>query len=42
MDQPATTPGGTVMPYQFTYSATITIRSSSGGSITVATTPFRV
>jgi hypothetical protein len=33
--------GGTVMPYQFTYSATVTIRSSSGGSITVPTTPFR-
>ena len=34
--------GGTVMPYQFTYSATITIQSSSGGSITVPTTPFQV
>jgi hypothetical protein len=34
--------GGTVMPWQFTYSATITIRSSSGGSITVPTTPFQV
>ena len=32
--------GGTVMPYQFTYSATITIQSTSGGSITVPTTPF--
>jgi hypothetical protein len=32
--------GGTVMPYQFIYSATITIQSSSGGSITVPTTPF--
>jgi hypothetical protein len=34
--------GGTVMPYQFTYSATITIQSSSGGSITVPTTPFQI
>ena len=34
--------GGTVMPYQFTYSASITIQSSSGGSITVPTTPFQV
>jgi hypothetical protein len=34
--------GGTVMPYQFTYSASVTIRSSSGGSITVPTTPFQV
>jgi hypothetical protein len=34
--------GGTVMPYQFAYSATITIQSSSGGSITVPTTPFQI
>jgi hypothetical protein len=34
--------GGTVMPYQFTYSATVTIHSSSGGSITVQTTPFQI
>jgi hypothetical protein len=34
--------GGTVMPWQFTYSATITIQSSSGGSITVPTTPFQI
>ena len=34
--------GGTVMPYLFTYSATITIQSSSGGSITVPTTPFQI
>jgi hypothetical protein len=34
--------GGTVMPYQFTYSVTITIQSSSGGSITVPTTPFLI
>src|SRR3954468_18824967 len=34
--------GGTVMPYQFTYSASITIQSSSGGSITVPTTPFQI
>jgi hypothetical protein len=34
--------GGTVMPYQFSYSATITIQSSSGGSITVPTTPFQI
>jgi hypothetical protein len=34
--------GGTVMPYQFTYSATITIRSSSGGTLTVPTTPFQI
>jgi hypothetical protein len=34
--------GGTVMPYQFTYSPTITIQSSSGGSITVPTTPFQI
>jgi len=34
--------GGTVMPYQFAYSATVTIRSSSGGAITVPTTPFQI
>jgi hypothetical protein len=34
--------GGTVMPYQFTYSATVTIHSSSGGSITVQSTPFQI
>jgi len=34
--------GGTVMPYQFSYSATVTIRSSSGGTITVPTTPFQI
>lgn len=34
--------GGTVMPWQFVYSASITIQSSSGGSITVPTTPFQV
>jgi hypothetical protein len=34
--------GGTVMPWQFTYSASVTIMSSSGGSITVPTTPFQV
>jgi hypothetical protein len=34
--------GGTVMPYQFSYSATVTIVSSSGGTITVQTTPFQV
>jgi hypothetical protein len=34
--------GGTVMPYQFSYSESITIQSSSGGSITVPTTPFQI
>lgn len=34
--------GGTVMPWQFVYSASITIQSSSGGSITVPTTPFQI
>ena len=34
--------GGTVMPYQPYYSATVTIKSSSGGSITVPTTPFQI
>ena len=33
--------GGTVMPAQMIYSPTITIASSSGGSITVPTTPFQ-
>jgi hypothetical protein len=34
--------GGTVMPWQSVYSASITVRSSSGGSITVPTTPFQI
>ena len=34
--------GGTVMPWQAYDPATVTIRSSSGGSITVPTTPFQV
>ena len=34
--------GGTVMPYQFVYSATVTITSTAGGTITVPTTPFQV
>src|SRR4051812_38998325 len=34
--------GGTVMPWQFVYSPSVTITSSSGGSITVPTTPFQV
>jgi hypothetical protein len=32
--------GGTVMPWQSVYSSSITIISSSGGTITVPTTPF--
>src|SRR4051794_19186233 len=34
--------GGTVMPWQSVYSPSITIHSSSGGSITVPTTPFQI
>jgi hypothetical protein len=34
--------GGTVMPWQFVDSPSITVTSSSGGSITVPTTPFQV
>ena len=34
--------GGTVMPYQTYDQITVTIRSSSGGSITVPTTPFQI
>src|SRR5436305_1290765 len=34
--------GGTVMPWQFVYSASVTVQSSSGGSITVPTTPFQI
>jgi len=34
--------GGTVMPWQSVYSASITVQSSSGGSITVPTTPFQI
>lgn len=34
--------GGTVMPYQPVYPASVTIQSSSGGSITVPTTPFQI
>ena len=34
--------GGTVMPYQSVYSASVTIQSSSGGTITVPTTPFQI
>lgn len=34
--------GGTVMPWQFVYSPSITVQSSSGGSITVPTTPFQI
>ena len=34
--------GGTVMPWQFVYSPSITIVSTSGGTITVPTTPFQV
>jgi uncharacterized repeat protein (TIGR01451 family) len=34
--------GGTVMPYQPYDPITVTFRSSSGGSITVPTTPFQV
>jgi hypothetical protein len=34
--------GGTVMPYQPFDPVWVTIRSSSGGSITVPTTPFQV
>jgi len=34
--------GGTVMPYQPYDPVWVTIKSSSGGSITVATTPFQV
>ena len=33
--------GGTVMPFQKYYSATVTITSTSGGSITVPTTAFQ-
>jgi hypothetical protein len=32
--------GGTVMPYQVSDPIVVTIRSSSGGSIDVPTTPF--
>ena len=34
--------GGTVMPYQPYDPLTVTIRSSSGGAITVPTTPFQI
>jgi hypothetical protein len=34
--------GGTVMPIQFYDPANVTIKSSSGGSITVPTTPFQI
>jgi hypothetical protein len=34
--------GGTVMPWQFVYSPSITIVSSSGGTVTVPTTPFQI
>lgn len=34
--------GGTVMPWQSVYSASITVQSSSGGSVTVPTTPFQI
>lgn len=34
--------GGTVMPYQPSDPGTVKIRSSSGGSITVPTTPFQI
>ena len=34
--------GGTVMPYQSYDSGYVTIRSSSGGSVTVPTTPFQL
>jgi hypothetical protein len=34
--------GGTVMPYQGTDPVYVTIISSSGGSITVPTTPFQI
>ncbi|GAB3880536.1 hypothetical protein [Terrabacter terrigena] len=33
--------GGTVFPWQATDPVTVTVRSSSGGSVTVPTTPFR-
>ena len=34
--------GGTVMPWQFYDPVNVTIRSSSGGSITAPTTPFQI
>ena len=34
--------GGTVMPYQSSDPGTVIIRSSSGGGITVPTTPFQL
>ena len=34
--------GGTVMPYQSSDPGTVTIRSSSGGSVTVPTGPFQL
>jgi len=34
--------GGTVMPWQSVYSSSVTVQSSSGGSITVPTTPFQI
>ncbi len=34
--------GGTVMPYQPSDPGTVTIKSSSGGAITVATGPFQL
>jgi hypothetical protein len=34
--------GGTVMPIQFYDPVNVTIKSSSGGSITVSTTPFQI